>query len=398
MYIATMLVPVEFSFFLGEFRLTVMRLYLIFLVFFLFVEFIRSQRIKLQSFDVVLILFALWSFVAYSVVHGVEKGIEAGGMFFLETIPPYFLARLYVVDWESMKKFTQFVVFTIIVSLLFTIPEALFGKHYIHDWSSAITGSGWQTRLEQRLGIWRAAGSFDHAILYGVYCASLVGFVWYTISATKRVLYLSIMAISTFLSGSSGPFLVFAAQMGLVIWEKVSRNIRHRWYLTSGAVFAAYVAISIFSNRPPLHVLINYITINPFTAWVRILIWEAGTASVMQNPVFGIGFDIGTHQRPAWLTASVDSFWLVFAMMQGLPSVILLALSIGLLLRAVLRSKVTSSQVSNARLGWVFAFLALCIAGFATHYWAAMQAYFFLIMGMGAWFGARNASHVPLGR
>jgi O-antigen ligase len=387
-----MLAPVEFSFFLGTLRLTALRVYLIFLVFFFLAEFVRSKRLKLTSFDGFLLMFAGWSFVSFSVVHGIERGLEAGGIFFLETVPPYFLARLYIVDWLTMRRFTQLVMLTVVLSLLVTVPEALFGKHYIHDWASSITGSTWQTRLEQRLGIWRAMGSFDHPILYGVYCATLLGFVWYTASVSKRVLNFCIIAVSTVLSGSSGPILVLGAQMGLIIWERASRSIQARWYWLCSAGVAAYMVVTVFSNRPPLHVLIDYITINSFTAWIRIAIWDAGIASILQNPVFGIGFDIGTHQRPSWLTGSVDSFWLVFGMMQGFPSVLLLLISIGLLLRAVFRAQLNTPRENSARLGWVFAFFAMCVGGVTVHYWSAMHAYFFLIMGMGAWIAESKPS------
>ncbi len=397
LFIGTMVVPVEFSFFLGTLRLTAFRLYLIFLFFFLLSELLRSGRIRLQNFDFLVIAFGLWPFLSFSVVHGFEKALEAGGIFFLETVSPYFLARLFIVDPRSLRASLKPLLAVVFISLIVTIPEALLGRHFVHDFAASITGNSYPIRLEQRLGIWRAMGSFDHAILYGVFCASLAALVWYTAAGWKRLLQLSAVALSTVLSASSGPILAFVVQIALIVWEKASRPVKGRWYWLSGAIAVAYVVVDLASNRTPIQVLISYLTLNPFTAWIRIIQWDVGIDSIINNPLFGIGFN--EHERPAWLTWSIDSFWLMLTMAQGLPSILLFSVSAAFLLRGVFQANVRGEKtVERLRYAWAFTFVALCFSGITVHFWAAMHSYFFFVMGAGAWIATRPQPQRPSGR
>src|SRR5690606_26065514 len=96
------------------------------------------------------------------------------------------------------------------------------------------------------------------------------------------------------------------------------------WTLIFLGIAALVVFLEIASNRGAVKVLVNLATIDPLTGYYRILIWTFGSEVVAANPVFGIGWH--DWARPGWMVSStVDAFWLLMAMMFGLPAVAMLA-------------------------------------------------------------------------
>ena len=112
---------------------------------------------------------------------------------------------------------------------------------------------------------------------------------------------------------------------------------------------AAFVVVSMFSNRTPFHVFITYLTFNLEASYNRILIWDFGTAEVMRNPLFGIGY--GEFDRPWWMHASVDNFWLLIAMRHGLPAFFLFAAAILLIMYKIGRQRIVDPEIAACRTG-----------------------------------------------
>ena len=54
--------------------------------------------------------------------------------------------------------------------------------------------------------------------------------------------------------------------------------------------FLAYLVIKFGSNQTPVQFYISRFTFNAQTGWYRLAIWEYGSASVLNHPLFGIGF------------------------------------------------------------------------------------------------------------
>src|SRR5690606_18571294 len=124
----------------------------------------------------------------------------------------------------------------------------------------------------------RAFGPFEHPILYGTFCASLLGISWYALkgrmSNIGRMLRCGAIGAAVFFSLSSGPLTALTVQMGLIAWNRVMRSVRRRWMLLGGLFVAAWLVVDFLSNRTPVHVFITYFTFNVGTAYNRILIWE----------------------------------------------------------------------------------------------------------------------------
>src|SRR3954466_10503300 len=72
-------------------------------------------------------------------------------------------------------------------------------------------------------------------------------------------------------------------------------------------------------------------------------IWEYGSASVLNNPLFGVGF--GDWARASWMTSSADMFWLVNAMRHGLPAGLLIMSAFLLLFLPVSLRKILVERI-----------------------------------------------------
>ena len=139
----------------------------------------------------------------------------------------------------------------------------------------------------------------------------------------------------------------------------------------------------MFSNRTPFHVFITYLTFNSESSYNRILIWDYGTAEVMRNPLFGIGY--GEFDRPWWMHASVDNFWLLIAMRHGLPAFFLFVAAILLIMYKIGRQRIDDPEIAACRAGLLISLGGLIIAGTTVHFWTQLYTFFMFLVGSGVW-------------
>ena len=101
-----------------------------------------------------------------------------------------------------------------------------------------------------------------------------------------------------------------------------------------------------------------------------------------------LGIGNGEWTRPWWMiSASVDAFWLLLMMRSGVPAVVLIVLAIAVLIyRVTARIKsVRDKDVRRLARGWLISATAQIMIAFTVHYWNALYAYFFYVLGLGGW-------------
>ncbi len=199
----------------------------------------------------------------------------------------------------------------------------------------------------------------------------------------KAIGLMGVVAGSAFLSLSAGPFVGLACQAGLIAWDRVTKGISLRWSALVGIVMLMWLAVSLGSNRSPVNVFISYLAFSANSAYNRILIWEYGSAEVGRHPLFGIGF--GDWIRAPWMSDSMDNFWLLTAVRYGLPALIFLVAAIVVL--AVRQARVTrrDTELNRHRMAWLTIIISLSVSGITVHFWNSLFAYFFFLIGTGAW-------------
>ncbi len=380
------LCPTELSLYIAGLRLPPHRLALLVLLPIAIVKLIMSRDQRIRAFDVLFAIYGLWTIFVYS-YHSGKEGFVYGGSLALEALGGYFVARVFIRNTEQLRATMRVFVFAVIVSALFALPEMLLGQIFTHDFLHKMTGYYHPIGIETRLGFTRAYGTFDHPIHYGTFCAALFALFWFAESSSvKRHINAAIMAIATFLGLSSAPMLCLSLQGGMLVWDRVTRPIKSRMALTLAGLAGVYIGMSLLSNRTPIAFIATGMTLDPWTGFYRMQIWENGMDNVWANPWTGIG--LSDWVRPWWMYSdTVDAYWLVTMMRQGLPAFLFLALAIVLLGHAIMknRHRHTDGQAQKIALGWMMSLIALSLVGATVHYWNVLHTYLFFFIGLGAW-------------
>lgn len=386
--IASFLCPTELSLYLDGLRLPPHRIALILLLPFALLRLLTSRSIRIAAYDVLFLLFAVWTVGVFTYhTDGGKEGLVYGGSLALESLGGYLIARAFVRDARQFEASLGIVIGAIAVAALIALPETLLGQIFTHDLLRSLTGYHHPTGVETRLGLTRAYGTFDHPIHYGTFCAALLALMWFAErNRSRRTGKAAFVSFATFLGISSAPMLCLGLQGGMMVWDRVTRRIAARGWVTVAVLAGLYLGASMVATRSPIAFVATGMTLDPWTGFYRLQIWENGLENVWANPWAGIG--LGDWVRPWWMVSStVDAFWLVIAMREGIPAFLLVAAAIVLLARGVLKGRRLHADrhVNRIALGWLMSLIALALIGCTVHYWNALHAYFFFFLGLGGW-------------
>jgi hypothetical protein len=380
-----LIVPLEFSVTLGGLRLSPYRVVLLIVFVPLLLRLVRENR--LITADYLISAHALWALLALCMYSGLAGGIESGGIYIVESLGAYLVGRMAVTSPETSRAMLKFMLLVLGFMAVFALPESLTGNHLLREAARAVMGGASLPVIEPRLGLHRAFGSFDHPILYGVFAASTFAAAYYVIGQEKlkmrSLTVLALVAGSTFVSLSAGPFVALACQ-GLVLgWDRLTKGIQMRWSFLVGGLSLIWIAVSLASNRGFVKVFISYFTFSPQSAYNRTLIWDYGSAEVARHPLFGIG--LGDWIRAPWMSDSMDNFWLLTAVRYGLPALIFLVAAIIYIGVMQARHVGRDAALNRYRMGWLAIIIGLAVSGITVHFWNALFAYFFFLIGTGVW-------------
>ena len=388
-FIFLLILPVSFA--LGPIRLTFPRLFLLVMFVPLIVRWLMGRYGGIIAADLLLVAHAAWHFLIISFHHGVTKASEFSTVAAVELLGAYFLARVYIRDRTSFLFFAKCAFWTLVVLLPFAMIESLTRQMLISNIIGAIPGltAFENVGYEPRMGLYRAQVTFEHPILFGVFCSSLFSVAWFALSRPDASLFARGMRaffpfLGTFFSLSSGALVSILVQGILIGWDFVTKTLKKRWNILALIFLAMYVTIDLLSNRSPAQIFISFGTFNSATAWNRILIWEYGSAEVIRNPIFGLG--LKDWQRPHWMVASTDNYWLLVAMRFGLPGFALMASAFFLAMRGVAKmdfgNRPELLACQKAYMTSVFGtFIAMC----TVHMWGGTFLFVVFMLASGIW-------------
>lgn len=386
--VLSFLAPTELSVYLAGLRLPPHRLVLLIVFPFALMR-LLSGRVRIKPFDIPFLLYSVWSASIFAVHSGFE-GFVFGGSLALESLGSYVAARAFIRTREQFVATFGLLMTVVAAAGLIALPETLLGSHFTHDTLQSITGYVVQRSIEMRKGLTRAYGTFDHPIHLGSFCASVLALSWYTTTSTSlRFRRIAIVLVATLTAVSSAPFLCIGLQAGLMLWEKVTRGMPHRVWVAVAVLAGLYIGASAVMTRSPIAFVATGMTLDPWTGFYRLMIWQYGLENVWANPWIGIGQ--GEWVRPEWMASStVDAFWLVIMISQGLPAFALLVTGLLLLTWRVAKRIRTTRDLAERRIarGWVISFIALALLTCTVHVWNVVYAYLFFFFGSAGWIAA----------
>jgi len=398
MLILSFALPPETSVSLGSVRLSPYRLILLAGFFPALHRVTAAWQGGLCAPDIAVIGHGVWAMVALVVTMGLADSAETAVIYLVETTGSYMIARAYVRTLDDYIAVIRLIFWTASLLLAFAVAESLSGHHFLRLSFKAILGGPGPHDIEPRLGLTRAFTSFEHPILFGVFAASAFAGTYYLLSSGDRrdmVRRLSIMA-ATFFSLSGGPYTMLALQLGLIAWDRITATLAHRWTLLVAVFAAAWLVLTLASNRSPVLVFVSYLTFSASSAYNRVHIWTYGTAEVARHPVFGIG--LNDWIRAPWMSSSMDNFWLLTTVRYGLPALVCLVLALIWIGRKHAALRTSHPVLQRAQKAWAITMLGFVLAGLTVHFWNALLVQLFFMIGCGMCLTLRPAQKVAPAR
>lgn len=330
--------------------------------------------------DALMIGLGIWMVVTLVLHHGVER-LPYAVTQMADLVGGYMLARMSLRGIEDFRRFVGVYVAFLLALLPFALMEFLTGRAPLLDFLGSF-GPTIEAHSMERNGFFRAQVVFPHSILFGVFCSIALSNVLYAGGGIPgRLLRAGSVGFLTLLALSSAAALSLMLQAGLAFWGRFTGR---RWGLLLGLALSAFVFLEVASNRGPFILLIETLTFDSQTGWWRVYIWEYGSQSVLDHPLFGIGMN--DWARPEWmLSSSVDNFWLLLAMRYGLPGFLFLSVALALLLVGVLRRSLTG-EADEIRTGYVIGWVALAFVLCTVHVWDAVAVFVSFYFGAAAAF------------
>jgi len=379
--------PAELSFYLFDFRLTLIRFVLFVLTPVLFARFIQlliSGKTRLLLPDLFVTLTGVWMIVAPAIVFDFSYSLHHSAPFVGEICGSYLATRVLLSRHGQALSFITLLCYIIAIVALSGVPDAVAGRPVIHDFAHALTGYSVEFAAEFRLGIYRAMGPIDHPILFGIVCG--VGLLLaITLQIRAKALTIAACGLGVFLSLSSAPIAGAMLGLGLLTYDRIMARFQQRWLLLIAAV-GCVIGASYASNVSPLNAF-SRMMLDPQTYWVRLLEWQFAGGTVLNSPWVGIGFEWGeTAKKIGFMFWSIDSLWLYLATTYGIPGAVLVALSIisAMLYPSSGRAVNLTAEESKLATGLNVSLAVVVLLGFTVHFWAAAWMLVGLLVGVRA--------------
>lgn len=329
---------------------------------------------------------AIWAIFALAFNHGLSV-VEAMGIHMIEFYGAYILGRVAIRSADDFRRLVKCMFFIALLLLPLAATESILKRNFVLE---ALPNSIGIVTAPFRWGMRRAQTLFTHPIHFGVFASIGMGLFWYClVPASRRLIAIPVVIASTIFSLSSGALICLVVQFFLILWELVLKHYRSRWKTFAGVAAALFILIETFTNRGFFLLLVTFASFNTGSAYNRILIWKFGKQNVIDNPIFGLGFR--EWERAPWMSTSADNFWLLIAMMFGLPTFIFFASAIVVIFWRIFKTTLTDPFDIRCRLGYMTAMGGLIIGGGTVHYWTAMMAVVLFFFGAGNWISTGGA-------
>ena len=379
--------PIELSPVIGTLHLLPHRCAILIFIIPAMKRLLTQQKMRFTIYDTLFILYNCWIIFVFLMHLDFQPGLQTGGSLALESLGGYVIARAYIRDYDTFRATLNGLFRAVCFVGLLALPEALTGNHYIHTMLRGIGGVVVDANDEVRWGLHRSYATFNHPILYGAFCASLLSMVWFTeTSFGTRLAKAITLFCATFFGLSSAPLNTLVVQSLLGGVHRATKRFPNRMKMLGIFFVILYILLAIFTDQSPIASIVTRITIDPQTGYYRTLIWGFGLDNVWAHPWLGLGLD--EWVRPEWMHSdSVDSYWLIVAMQMGLPAITLLIAAIWFLIAAVHKRGPGQRprHEQRASIGWTLSFVAFTLAGMTVHYWDSTHTYLFFLLGMSGW-------------
>ena len=395
LFIMSLMLPIILN--VGPLAMPPSRLFVLLMFFPSFGLWLSGRAGPKRAMDYLLLFAASWASLSVLFHHGIGGGYERAGFIVVEMVGGYFFGRSFVRSARDFKIYLGFAMGALIFMLPFGLLESQSGAPIIIDALARVFETEAVIDHEIRLGLERAQVIFPHPILYGVFCAAMLGVVVRGLNFGSgffaSAMRVGVITVNTICSVSSGAFLMFIVQAGFLVYDRVMRTVKARWRLMLLGVILAYVFLALVADSSPSRVFVRYFTLNASTGHYRIVQFDAVMDNILRDPLLGIGFKPWT--RPHWMIPSIDNFWLVITVRHGIPFFLAFLGGILLTMYRLGKLRFVDPMVGEMRSGYSISLGGFLLAIITVHVWSNINVWFMFFLGAGMWmFDAKQADAV----
>ncbi len=396
-YVLSVVTPILMR--LGPLHMSVTRMVLIVMIVPLTAQLFSGRFGKILPVDYLFFAHIGWMTVSMAVVNP-DSVVENTGSAAIEFLGAYLIGRAYIRNRGDLIALTKLVGTIVLLTLPLALLETVTGQPLVLNLIRKLPSitSYANVNNEPRMGLERVQTLFIHPIHYGLFCSMAFALVYVglarVMSSGARRACAAGFGLGVFLSLSSGALLALLLQIFLIAWSVVFRDVEKRWLMLLGLLAVMYVFIDITSNRTPIRVFMSYATFSAHNAYWRSIIFDWGVMNIMGSVAEGIPsaklFGIGLNDwiRPSFMhSGSMDNFWLVVAVRNGLPAFAALAGGYAWLLWKVGQRDLGGDLLLiDLRRAWMISFAGLTFTLATVHIWGSIYSFVFFMFGAGVWF------------
>jgi hypothetical protein len=320
-----------------------------------------------------------WMIVA-SIASAGESAIATAGGDALDFLGGYLISRAYFFGRPALDTFIRVLKIFAIIVIILAMADTISGRPIVHN-----TIVPWdETWLEgqMRNGWVRAMSTFDHPILFGVFCALTAAILLYwEKTLLRRSVSAGLCLLGCVLSLSSAALMAFSIILVAFTYDQLLRRYPWRWsafWIIMGTlIFVVFVLAA-----HPLNWVLTHLTLDPQTGYFRMLIWDTALAYIAQSPVIGFAY----HLNNVILDNSVDCIWLVLSLRFGVPMFVLFFLTnVAAFFPSRRNFKVTGDvHIDQMHRAFTLVLLMFMFTGLTVHFWKSMLMFWGLCLGIRA--------------
>jgi hypothetical protein len=321
---------------------------------------------------------------------GAGTGLENATGMLVDMGMAYFVARVFIRDMLCYRYFVRIALMIAAISAVSALGETFTGYSIIRAaWHMFFPQVDLVNLTEQRYGLYRAQAAFREHILFGLYCSMVFAL---SVLIAPQNMSLSrnfygaclVLCVAGVLSSmSSGPWLSMALCIMCLLYAWFTRNVRGRWKLLIGLVASVFLLLNICSNRGPIVLAIDYLTLDSSTGHFRLEMWDAVIAILHDNWLLGWGWG-ADWPRPAWyITSSIDSFYAVWFVRSGVFAVLAI---LGFIFYSWFKIGALSGwryPIAREALGWQICTICLFVSALTVDIFGTMIFAVYFMFGAG---------------
>jgi len=310
---------------LGLFQLSVPRIIALFLL----IKYIskgRHRNIKYGRTDNLVIFIWLWTIIAAIIAD--SEFTHVSGMIgrVFDTVLMYFIARMSMLNSSDVKNLVRWLGLTALIMCIAGVYEMITWSSPYHLAYGELNALNRIEGYHQvRHGLLRAQGSTEVSIFFGMAMMLVTGLLWsirgYTLKPKSFKLFIFSAVLATMTSLSSGPWIALFTLIGVNLYYRKTSLIKP----TLLVILFLSLMLEAASNRH-FYNLIDYIALDPLTAWYRTRLMEIAINQLPEYWLFGTGSNWPHH----WATMldgrnhiDVVNHFIIVALYGGLPALLM---------------------------------------------------------------------------